>query len=267
MSNKSSGMPPFAIFIVAIIALNVFTNLNLNIFWVAVIGAVIWNVVGRRRRQLAARNQGAPRGVGHLGGHPGAQQGPGVPQLPTIDVPTYPYGQHAESPVPPGTEPPPLPQPGPPAGSVGPTPPDPQNSVTPASLTSHPYRPPTPAPGPAQPAVPAPQPLRPTSSDPAVSLAQLQLGRHGRELQAQLLAGGSCAEAARILTEVKELAERSQQSLHAVGGSGGEQRAFSQGLRKLSRAAEAAKGEDPPGRKTAEVLRACTAMSQDGRYE
>lgn len=199
-----------------------------------VVGAVLGNVLGRRRHVAGGGAPGRVAGLpgptgpphgwqpapqqspteqGYLGtGHPGA---PPQHPMPTIDVPRYP-------------------------GSGA---------------------------GAGQQAAPGAGPSS-TSSDPVVSLGQLHLTRSGHDLQ-RAATGGTASELTRVLDEIRDLVSRMQGMLTAAAGSpgAGEREAFARGLRVLDAQVREARGEHPPGPGVTRVVHTCLRMGQTGRHE
>lgn len=258
MSTRSGGVPPFLIFVAFIIIMQASSRGSFMFLWVFIVAFVVIQLTRRRRQVRGAastlpdpRQGQPPRTVYPDGmnsptssGYPDPSTG-APPQLPTIDVPRYPDQM------------PPLPgQSSSPTSSV----PEPE----PRWASTDPQ--PSPAPSSSSPRSASTQPggVSQLSSDPTLSLAQLQLSRHSHDLQ-QAMQQGSAPELDRLLSQIAEVATRTQSSLTAIESTP-EQRAFRNGLRRLERAVGSARGEDPPGTRMAEVLRGARTMGQDGRY-
>ncbi|MFX0538218.1 hypothetical protein ACQBAT_11010 [Ornithinimicrobium sp. Y1847] len=112
-----------------------------------------------------------------------------------------------------------------------------------------------------------PPPSADLAGDPVISLAQLNISRYARELDAAASAERP-DEVRRLLGQLREQAERTTGDLASSSGSSGSgRRTFVAGLRQLQKDAGAAASEDPPGRQVARVVRGAGALGQTGRYE
>ncbi|MGD8148534.1 hypothetical protein [Ornithinimicrobium sp. Y1694] len=112
-----------------------------------------------------------------------------------------------------------------------------------------------------------PPPSADLAGDPVISLAQLNISRYARELDAAASAERP-DEVRRLLGQLREQAERTTGDLASSSGSSGSgRRTFVAGLRQLQKDAGAAASEDPPGREVARVVRGAGALGQTGRYE
>ena len=243
---------PWAGIIFGIILLNIFTDIDLPIVPIIIAAVVISMVTGSRRTRSVGRSGG-----GQPPPQPNASAQPqDDDQLPRIDVPRFPGD----------TPPPPLPS---------------QRQESGSEQAPSPYAsPPSPAPpewGRSRPQ-PTPGPVTgataggtaypsSTSTDPVVSLGQLNLSRLARELDTAAR-GGASGDVTRLLGEVDDVVQRSQSMLEGAAGSPGSgRREFEAGLRRLEREVDAARREQPPGSRVGRVVRTCTSMGQTGRYE
>lgn len=225
------GVPWWGWVLIGIFVLNVLGDGASSFLPLVVIGMITVAIVGQRRRS-GGRGRGTAPGprVGPAGERTGPLGGPPAPP---------PQGDAQ-----PGPQPPPLPRidvPAYPGAGTG-------AGVPPAS-------PPTSGTGAVGP------------GDPVVSLAQLHLARLGRELDAAARTG-SGADVARLLEETGDLAARMVTMLsgaHGLPGSGRQE--FESGLRRLEGEVAAARAEQAPGPRLAQVVRTCTSMGQTGRHE